>query len=174
LPSYDATAGLSDAQRRVFVDDRVLKVGVEAAFRQQGLSVEAELFLRKVWLADSAGQADFDRLGVGVLGYAAYLQTGYFLLPHKLEATGRFEYVDVEPARPGFMIHPTAGLNYFLHGYNLLLQLMYRANIGVGFDSYDDYWRSARPALRYTTTSALDRPLSRTTHEVYVMLQASL
>jgi hypothetical protein len=174
LPNYDPTAGLSDAQRRMFVDDRVLKVGFEAAFRYQGLSIEAEAFLRKVWLAGSVGNDQFNSLGVGDLGRAAYIQGGYFLLPHKLEATGRFEFVDVEPASPGYMLHPTAGLNYFLRGYNLLLQFMYRTNVGVGFDSYDAYWRSAKPALRYTTAPSLDRPLSRITHEIYFMLQASL
>lgn len=174
LLNYDPTSGLTDAQRRVFVDDRLLKVGFETAFRYEGLSLEAEVFLRKVWLADTVGQDAFSSLGVGALGRAGYLQSGYFLLPHKVEVTGRFDFVDVEPARPGYLLHPTGGLNYFLRGYNLLLQLMYRANIGVGFDNYDDYWRSARPALRYTTASSLDRPLSNTTHEIYMMLQASL
>ena len=174
LLNYDPTSGLTDAQRRVFVDDRLLKVGFETAFRYEGLSLEAEVFLRKVWLADTVGQDAFSSLGVGALGRAGYLQSGYFLLPHKVEVTGRFDFVDVEPARPGYLLHPTGGLNYFLRGYNLLLQLMYRANIGVGFDDYDDCWRSARPALRYTTASSLNRPLSNTTHEIYMMLQASL
>ena len=174
LPNYDPSPGLTEAERRVFVNDQVLKAGLEAAFRYQGFSLEVEAFLRKVWLVGSDGRDDFDRLGVGALGRAAYLQAGYFLLPHKLEATGRFEYVDVESARAGFMLHPTAGLNYFLRGYNLLIQLMYRANIGVEFAGYDDYWQSAKPTLRYTTAPSLDRPLSRITHEIYVMLQASL
>lgn len=174
LPDYDATAGLTDAQRRVYVDDRLLKAGVEGAFRYHGLSIEAEAFVRKDWLVGDGGVDGFNRLGVGDLARAAYVQAGHFLVPHKLEATGRFELVDVEPSRPGYMVHPTAGLNYFVHGYNLMLQVMYRANIGVGFDNYDDFWRSAKPALRFTSTSAVDRPLSMTTHELYLMLQASL
>jgi hypothetical protein len=160
----------------VYMDDRVLKAGLEMDFRWRGFSLEAEAFLRKVWLLAGAKpeiEAQFDSLGLGALGKSAYLQTGYFVTERQLELTARFDYVDVEPATPGYILRPAGGINLFLHGYNVLVQLMYRANIGVGFDSYIDFWRSLRPNDR-TDVNIADRPISRITHDVFLMLQASL
>ena len=160
----------------VYMDDRVLKAGVEIDFRWRGFSLEAEAFLRKAWLlpsATSVAETQFNDLGLGAIGKSAYLQTGYFVTERQLELTARFDYVDVEPTRPGYILHPAAGINLFLHGYNLLVQLMYRANIGVGFESDADFWRSLRPNDR-TDIYINDRPIARLTHDVFLMLQTSL
>lgn len=160
----------------VYVDDRLLKAGVEIDFRWRGFSLEAEAFLRKAWLLPGApadAEAQFNALGLGALGTSAYLQTGYFVMERQLELTARFDYVDVEPTKSGYILHPAAGINLFLHGYNVLLQLMYRANIGVGFDNYLDFWRSLRPNDR-TDIYIGDRSIARLTHDVFLMLQTSL
>jgi hypothetical protein len=87
--------------------------------------------------------------------------------------TARFDYVDVEPTVPGYILRPAAGINLFLHRYNCLVQLMYRVNMGRGFDTDLDFWRSLRPNDR-TDVNIGDRPISRTTHDVFLMLQTSL
>jgi hypothetical protein len=160
----------------VYLDDRVLKAGVELDFRWRGFSLEAEAFLRKAWLlpgVTSEAETQFNNLGLGAIGKSAYVQTGYFVTPRQVELTARFDYVDVEPTRPGYILHPAAGLNLFLHGYNLLVQVMYRANIGVGFDNDVDFWRSLRPNDR-TDIYMNDRPIARLTHDVFLMLQTSI
>jgi hypothetical protein len=160
----------------VYMDDRVLKAGVEIDFRWRGFSLEAEAFLRKDWLLPGATpdtEKQFNDLGLGALSKSAYVQSGYFVTERQLELTARFDYVDVEPSKPGYILHPAAGINLFLHGYNLLLQLMYRANIGVGFDNDIDFWRSLRPTDR-TDIYIGDRPIARLTHDVFLMLQTSL
>jgi hypothetical protein len=160
-----------------YYDDRLLKAGLEIDFRWRGFSLEAEAFLRKSWMqstTDKTGASYFDRLGVGSTGKSAYAQSGYFVIPRRLELTGRFDYVDVEAATAGYLLRPAGGINLFVHGYNLLVQLMYRANVGVGFDSDADFWRSLRPADRADPYLGDNRPISRVTHELYLMLQTSL
>jgi hypothetical protein len=160
-----------------YYDDRLLKAGVEIDFRWRGFSLEAEAFLRKSWMettTDKTGASYFDRLGVGATGKSAYAQSGYFIVPRRLELTGRFDYVDVEAATAGYLLRPAGGINLFVHGYNVLVQLMYRANVGVGFNSDADLWRSLRPADRADPYLGDARPISRVTHDLYLMLQTSL
>lgn len=159
-----------------YVDDRVLKAGLEVDFRWRGFSLEAEAFLRKSWQLAGAtpeSQRRFEEAGLGAVGKSAYLQGGYFVHGNLVEVTGRFDYVDVEPAKPGYILRPAAGVNLFLHGYNVLVQFMYRANIGRGFESNLDFWRSLRPNDR-TDVYINDRPIARITHDLFLMLQTSL
>jgi hypothetical protein len=159
-----------------YFDDRVLKAGLEIAFRWRGFSLEAEAFVRKAWLlssTDESGRTQFDKLGMGALGKSAYVQTGYFVAARLLELTARFDYVDVEPATPGYILRPAGGLNLFLHRYNVLVQLMYRANIGRGFGNDTDFWRSLRPYDRVDVYLG-DRPIARLTHDLFLMMQTSL
>ena len=119
------------------------------------------------------GRKQFDELGLGKLAKGAYVQAGYFLMPSLLEVTGRFDYVDLEPTRPGSIWRPAGGLNLFLHRYNVLVQLMGRANLGRGFKDDIDFWRSLRPNDR-TDVYIGDRPIARTTYDLFLMLQTSL
>ena len=167
-----------------YFDDRILKAGFEIDFRYRGFSLEAEGFLRKSWMlstTDESGKTQYNTWGLGSLGKSAYVQSGYFVLSRLLEVTGRFDYVDVEPSKPGYILRPAAGINLFAHRYNLLLQLMYRSNMGFGFrddanfkaDMY--FWRSLRPAERTDVyLGDGNRPMSRITHDIFVMMQASL
>ena len=159
-----------------YFDDRLLKAGLEVDFRWRGFSLEAEAFLRKAWLlstSNNTGKTYFAQLGLGSLGTSAYLQSGCFVVARRLELTARFDYVDVEPATPGYILRPAGGINWFPHGYNVLVQLMYRANIGRGFRNDAEFWRSLRPAERADTYLG-DRPISRITHDLFLMLQTSL
>lgn len=160
----------------IYLDDRLVKAGLELDFRWRGFSLEAEAFVRQAWLiagATKESQRQFDALGLGVLGKSAYVQSGYFVWDRVLELTARFDYVDVEPATPGYILRPAAGLNLFVHNYNVLVQLMYRANMGIGFDNDVDFWRSLRPNDR-TDVYLGDRPIARTTHDLFLMVQTSL
>lgn len=159
-----------------YVDDRVLKAGLELDFRWRGFSFEAEGFLRKSWLLPSSneeGKTQFDKLGLNTLGRSAYAQSGYFIVARRLELNARFDYVDVEPTTPGYILRPAGGINLFLHGYNVLGQVMYRANIGHGFNNDNEFWRSLRPTDRADIYLG-DRPISRVTHDVFLMIQTSL
>jgi len=158
------------------VDDRVLKVGLELHFRLRGFSLEAEVFMRQAWLQDGASTLALDAFrnyNMGALAWSAYVQGGYFLLPRVVELTARFDYVDVEPKTPGYILRPALGLNWFLHGYNILLQIMYRANAGIGFESDMGFYRSLRPLDR-NDNSFGTRPIARLTHDLFLMLQLSL
>lgn len=161
----------------VYFDDRLLKTGVEVAFRWRGFSFEAEAFFRKSWQQSnptSEAKREFADLGLGKMAKGAYAQAGMFVKPKLLELTTRFDIVDVEPSKPGYVMRPAGGLNLFLHGYNVLLQLMYRANLARG-DFKDDMsiWYSLRPADR-TDVNFGPRPIARTTHDLFLMLQTSL
>jgi hypothetical protein len=159
-----------------YYDDRLLKAGFEIDFRYQGFSLEAEVFLRKAWLLSSTnkdGRTQFDKVGLDAIGTSAYVQSGYFVWARWLELTARSDYVDVEPATPGYILRPAGGINLFVHGYNVLVQVMYRANIGRGFNSDKDFWRSLRPGDRADLYLG-DRPISRITHDLYLMMQTSL
>jgi hypothetical protein len=163
-----------------YYDDREIKAGLEIDFRWRGFSLEGEAFLRKAWLLSSTndtGKTQFDALGLGALGKSAYVQSGYFVVRRRLEMTARFDYVDVEPATPGYILRPAGGINLFLHGYNVLVQLMYRANIGVGFENDLAFRRSIAPGDRTNNSfrdPVGDRPLSRLTHDVFLMVQTSI
>jgi hypothetical protein len=160
-----------------YYDDRMLKAGFEVDFRWRGFSLEAEAFLRRSWLLSNSknpeGTNQFRQLGMDQVGKSAYVQSGYFVAARLIELTARFDYVDVEPATPGYMLRPAGGLNLFLHGYNVLLQVMYRANMGRGFTKNSDFSRSLRPAER-TDVYLGDRTIARTSHDLFVMLQTSL
>ncbi len=164
-----------------YYDDRMLKAGIELHFRWRGFSLEAEAFWRKSWIIsdtkNETGKEWYEKWGLGALAKSAYVQGGYFILPRLLEVTGRFDHVNVEPKTPGYIWRPAGGLNLFLHNYNLLLQVMYRANIGRGFldddEHKNDFWRSLRPNDR-TDVYMGDRPIAKVTHDVFLMLQTSL
>jgi hypothetical protein len=165
-----------------FFDDRLLKVGFEFDFRWRGFSLEAEAFARKAWMlssTDATGKAMFEKLNQSAVGKSAYAQGGYFVSPRQVEVTARVDYVDVEPKIPGYILRPALGLNWFIHSYNVLFQVMYRANVGVGFRDSEEhkkdyyFWSSLRPAER-TDMYLGDRKMSMISHDLFLMLQTSL
>jgi hypothetical protein len=165
------------SQDFVYFDDRLLKAGAEIAFRWRGFSFEAEAFFRKSWLQPNPkdeSQRQFETLGIGSLAKGGYAQSGMFVKPKLLELTARFDYSDNEPKKPGYLLRPAAGANLFLHGYNLLIQVMYRANlVRGGLKDIKDIAGTLRPSERTDLVSGY-RPISRTTHDLFLMLQTSL
>lgn len=144
--------------------DNQLKIGAEAAIQWIGLTLQGEFFYHKVWIQDDADPAIknvVDDAGSidGALddgsGFGAYGQVGYFILPQQFEAAIRFDMVDEFADVRGMRMYPGAGATYYFHGNNLKVQLMYRLDLGTGYNEADP---------GYTPTS----------HVIFVMLQASI
>lgn len=153
--------------------DSQLKFGVDLGFKMKGLSVLGEFFLTKVSIQDDAhpdiktavtayNDSASDPWNIDGTGIGAYGQVGYFILPHQLEAAVRFDMVDENTDLRGTRLFPGAGLTYYFFGNNLKAQLMYRINVGTGYEEMDP------------TTSLPDAGYIDTTHDIFLMLQAAI
>jgi phosphate-selective porin OprO/OprP len=80
--------------------------GFDAQFKWRGLSVQAEGFY---------GQAQGDTSGARLYAYGWYAQTGYFILPSRLDLAARYAYVDYNRsvARGGVSLVSAATSYYF-------------------------------------------------------------
>ncbi|MCU0663605.1 MAG: OprO/OprP family phosphate-selective porin [Myxococcota bacterium] len=138
--------------------DQVLKLGAEAGFKMSGFSLAAELFAKRAFLIDekdAAVQAAFDAEHRGDWALGAYLQGGAFAVQKKLEIAARLDYADEALDRSGLDLYPTAGLSYYIFGYHLRAQLMYRL------------------ALRIDSRSEAGQELPPT-HDIFFMLQGAI
>ncbi len=153
--------------------DTQLKFGVDLGFKMKGLSVLGEFFLTKVGIQDDADQPIKDAVtlynesnaipwNIDGTGIGAYGQVGYFILPRQLEAAVRFDMVDENMDKRGSRLFPGAGLTYYFFGNNLKAQLMYRINVGTGYEEVDP------------TTGVPDAGYVDTTHDIFLMLQAAI
>jgi hypothetical protein len=145
--------------------DHQFKLGLDAAFNYVGLSLQGELFVLDTKLQGDtpddfkneileADRARADNL-VGV-GYGAYLQAGYFVLPRQFEAVARFDIVDEDSdGLRGLRLFPALGGSYYFFGHNLKAQLMYRLSACAGYGDTDP---------GYIPTS----------HDIFLMFQASI
>ena len=158
--AYDLDTAGTDA----LYYDQQFKLGADVGFQMIGLSVAGEFYLMKVWLPSDAdptveqGVKDQAALGVTTMdnvGLGMYLQVGYFVLPKKLEIAARFDMVDPNKAVRGNRMYPGLGATYYFFGNNLKVQLMYRLDIGAGFEKTD-------PGHMPTG------------HDLFLMLQASI
>ena len=134
----------------------------------------AEFFLTKVGIQDDAQQPIKDAVAeynasnaipwnIDGKGIGAYGQVGYFILPRQLEAAVRFDMVDENMDKRGSRLVPGVGVTYYFFGNNLKAQLMYRINVGTGYEDAD-------PA----TSTAADAGYIDTTHDIFLMLQAAI
>ena len=107
--------------------------GIDAIFKYQGLSVQAEGFVRNVDTHDHSKQ----------LGNATgfYAQAGYFVVPGTIEVVGRYSYMDPDTLRAqDTMTSTVGGLNWYFSGHEHKLQFDYgvitthlsAADTGVG------------------------------------------
>ena len=144
--------------------DNQIKIGAEVATQWIGITLQGEFFFHKVWIQDDAAQAikdvvddtgSFDGALDHGSGFGAYGQIGYFILPKQFEAAIRFDMVDEFMDMRGMRMYPGAGATYYFHGNNLKAQLMYRIDIGSGYEE---------PDPGYTPTS----------HQIMLMLQAAI
>ena len=105
--------------QNVMSGDRTTNVTIDGGFRYQGLSVQAAGYYRRNNL-DALNEIGHD------WGY--YGQIGYYLTD-KLELAGRVSGVDFQvannPRTAGDMREYTGGLNYYLYGHGVKLQVDY-------------------------------------------------
>jgi hypothetical protein len=150
--------------------DSQLKLGIELAFKWKGLTLESEFFMHKVAVQDDADQAikdavsaanDTVRENLDGTGIGMYAQLGYFIKPADLEIAARFDMVDESTDLRGMRMYPGIGATYYIFGNNLKVQLMYRLNMGTGFEEG-------------SATVAADPGWVPTTHEMFLMLQAAI
>ncbi|MFO8070738.1 MAG: hypothetical protein R6V85_02580 [Polyangia bacterium] len=157
-PRHDRTLNLPAFDRDVRYEDHLVQLGGEAAFKWRGLSAVAELFLARAWLDEGAAPEIADRhrsQGLDEWGVGTYAQLGWFVVEQRLELAARFDFLDTNAELRGADLYPAGGVNLYLVGYLLELQLMYRATLAAGYGDDDP----GRPA---------------TAHDVFLMLQAAI
>jgi hypothetical protein len=148
--------------------DNQMKIGAELGFMWKGISAQGEFFalITKVQ-SDAASEIRdaVDAVDGEPKGFGTYVQVGYFVLPHQLEIAARFDMVDEDMALRGVRLYPGIGGTWHFFGNNLKAQLMYRLNTQTGYGEADDSVTPPLPA---------DPNWIPTTHEVFLMLQASI
>ncbi len=107
----------------------------ELGFKYRGLSMVSEYHNRKRKVldpleGDEAGFATALPRGESLHDQGFFVQGGYFVIPEKLEITGRYELIDYGKNHPeggtlGLVDNKsfyTAGINYFFHGRDHKIQ----------------------------------------------------
>ncbi len=90
---------------------------VDAAFKWLGFSAQAEYF----W-----AQADGNTSKNTQIGQGYYIQTGYFIIPTKLEVAGRYSYLDPNRNLSNDHWVETAGaVSWYINKHNLKIQADY-------------------------------------------------
>ena len=143
--------------------DNQFKFGADLAFRWMGASLQSEFFLLYNKVQDDMDDAikaavtaaDHSGLALEGVGFGAYVQAGYFVLPRQLEIAARFDTLDEDTDLRGQRFYPGLGATYYIHGHNLKTQLMYRLGVGTGYEE----------------TDLGNIP---TTHDVFLMLQVAI
>ena len=99
--------------------DRTTNVTVDGGFRYQGFSVQAAGYYRR---------NNLEALGEVGHAWGYYGQIGYYLT-EKLEIAGRVSGVDFQfannPRTAGDVREYTGGVNYYLYGHHVKLQVDY-------------------------------------------------
>ena len=92
--------------------------GIDAVFKYNGLSLQAEGFVRNIDTRDHS-----KRIG-NASGF--YMQGGYFVLPRTVEVVGRYSYMDPDTLRSQDTITSgVGGINWYLSGHEHKLQFDY-------------------------------------------------
>jgi len=99
----------------------VLQLGVDAGFKYRGLSISAEYYFRHV--ESDHFWSQWNTLTARGLGTSSpqggYVQAGYFIIPKKLEITGRLG--GVWGLGDDQTWEEALGVNYYIHGHALKL-----------------------------------------------------
>ena len=116
LNPVDSASGFQN----VMPGDRTTNATIDGGFRWQGLTVQAAGYFRYNNRRGAVGSNDW--------GY--YGQAGYFVVPEHWELAARVSGVDFQQANnPSTFYKKTTeymlGLNYYLYGHNLKVQLDY-------------------------------------------------
>jgi phosphate-selective porin OprO and OprP len=92
----------------------VNSVGIDAAFKWQGLSIQGEYLL---------GQADGQITNNTLRAQGFYAQAGYCIIPSKLEAAVRYSFMDQDRDKSNDLQSEIAGgLSYYFDKHNLKIQ----------------------------------------------------
>lgn len=107
--------------QNVLPGDRTTNATVDGGFRWARFTLQAAGHYRKNNLK-AVGKKDSDDWGY-------YAQAGFYLVPERWELAARVSGVDFgqanNPAVRGDIMEYTAGLNYYLYGHNVKLQMDY-------------------------------------------------
>lgn len=104
---------------------RILTGSVGTAFKWRGFSVLTEAFGRKTKL-QSPGNATWFSMNMDDFGY--YVDSGYFIIPKKFEVASTVSQIFREgAANDSYQLG--GGLNYYIKGNNLKLQLGYTMTV---------------------------------------------
>ena len=124
--------------QNVMPGDRTTNVTLDGGFRYQGLSFQAAGYYRR---------NAFERLSQIGHDWGYYGQVGYYLT-QRLELAGRVSGVDFQfannPRTRGDVREYTTGINYYLYGHNVKLQIDYSFLDGdpfVGKSTSDNRFR---------------------------------
>jgi phosphate-selective porin len=89
-------------------------IGIDAAFKWLGSYTVAEYFI---------GQAEGDRSGALLRAHGFFAQTGYCVIPKKLEIAARYSYLDPNrDARNDLLTEVAGAVSYYFSKHNLKLQ----------------------------------------------------
>jgi hypothetical protein len=115
-----STAGEGFIPARYVLDGSLFRTVVDFRTKYHGWSTYAEAAYQNIQSEDGPIIAGSPKTSVGQIGY--FIQSGYFLIPKKFEAAGRFGQLYTN-GLPHQMDVYTLGLNYYLFGENTKLQL---------------------------------------------------
>ena len=119
-PNYASPTGWLGRNIGLFTTDEdvfIESASADLQLKWMGLSVQGEYFV---------GHAEGDTSGVIVRAYGWYAQTGYFVLPHKVDLAVRYSVVDYNRATPRDQNSiVTAAADWYIKGNNVKLQFDY-------------------------------------------------
>lgn len=134
-PESTTTGGKDEVDHTQFIG--------EFGFKYKGLSLISEYHNRKRSLLDALETTDGGLLGLGTIGTVPantalhdqgfFVQTGYFLIPKRLEIAGRYEIIDYDNDHPEAGLigrvdnrtFYTTGITYFFHDRKHKVQVNY-------------------------------------------------
>jgi hypothetical protein len=118
---------------------------LDYVFKYRGFSFQTEYYFKNVTRRDKSAPCLQTNAGVctafapGLLGNAQgwYAQSGYFLLPRKLELAGRYAYWDPDTNAAGDLVKEVnVALTYYVNGtYDQTITLQY-SNLAMGTGGY--------------------------------------
>ncbi len=136
---------------------------LDYVFKYRGFSFQAEYYFKNVTRHDKSAPCLQTNAGVctafapGLLGNSQgwYAQSGYFLLPRKVELAGRYAYWDPDTNAAGDLVREVnVALTYYVNGnYDQTITLQY-SNLAMGTGGYAIGRSNPLPATGPCNTSS--------------------
>ena len=119
IPGLSAASGPGFVPTRYVLDGNLYRATLDFRTKYQGWSTSSTIYYQAINSESGAIIPKASRGSVSQLSY--FVQSGYFLIPHKFEVAGRFgELFTLD--FPHHMDEYTIGLNYYLFNENLKVQ----------------------------------------------------